>query len=109
MSSKKADPKEMEEMLAFSIFSSVGYAREGMSHLEDWQTSYETRNSWRVRIPGVLDILDRHGLRIAVSSTQDLLKSLDKLQTMQPRPAYSITTEIKETPQCQSSQEKQKV
>ena len=106
MSSKVSDT-DTDEMLAFSIFAAVGYAKDGMTHLDDWQQNIETRLSWRNRVPAFKEVFGKSGLRTAVSSSQMLKKGLDKLLILPPRPAYDITDEM-ESNQCQSSQEKPK-
>ena len=106
--SSKASDIEADEMLAFCIFANFGYAKEGITHMVDWQENIETRRVWRIRLPAFKKYLGTCGLRTAVSSSQDLKKSLENLLELPPRPAYNINDEMKELSQCQSNQEKQK-
>lgn len=97
---------QIREALAFRLYSEAATSNvptETASGCRDlWQAANEdTRREWRSEAENHITSLEQCGLGIRVSDTKELLKHLDWLVTVPPRPAYRLPSASPEIPTIQ--------
>ncbi len=87
-----AGPFELREVLAYELHRQA--AQDNASALKSWQTDQDTRSLYREQADAVLKQLGINGVRLAASSSKDVLARLDYLRTVPAYQAYELSQEL---------------